>query len=118
MDEPLKLGQFITNGDRRRDATHIALAPVTASCELRPGQRVGLVQRGNLELVGPCEKNIGVVDPWLILVTDTIQKGQRFLLLLDPNTITGLRHVWRHSSFTEAVQIKLRENLDARPLST
>lgn len=108
MDQGPRLGQIIEDGDRRRDAIHIAIAPVTAAERLTPGQHVGLVKRGNLELVGPCDRAIGVVDPFL---TEDVEPGQRFWLFLYPGTITGLRHVWTHPAFTaaaEAVKEKLR----------
>jgi hypothetical protein len=94
-----RLGQLIKDGDRRRDAIHIAVAPVTAAEVLRPGQHVGLVRPGDLEAVGPCDKPLGIVDPFL---PGPVEPGQRFWLFLYPNTITGLRHVWTHPAFTAA----------------
>jgi hypothetical protein len=108
MEQAPQLGQLINNGDRRRDAIHIAVAPVTAAKRLSPGWHVGLIEPGNLELVAPSESNIGVVDPFL---TQDVEPGQRFWLFLYPGTITGLRHVWSHPAFTAAaaaVKEKLR----------
>ena len=94
------LGRLITDGGRRRDAVHVAVAPVTAAGRLAPGQHVGFVHPGDIEVVGAVEKPIGVVDPFL---RADVQPGERFWLFLDPNTVTSLRHVWTHPAFAPRV---------------
>ena len=96
MDQGPQLGRKIENGNRCRDAIHIAVAQVTALVRLRTGTDVGLVDSENPELVGPCDNNIGIVDPFL---TSDIEAGERFWLFLYPNTVTGMRHVWKHPAF-------------------
>jgi hypothetical protein len=86
------LGQPPGENDRR-DAIHIAIAPVTAAGELRPGQHVGPLPDGRF---GVADKPIGIVDPFL---PGPVRDGQPFWLCLYPYTITSLRHVWTHPSF-------------------
>lgn len=87
-----EVGKLIEDNAARRDAIHVAVAPVEAAEDLLPGQHVGLVVGKASAGVEP----IGVVDPFL---TATILKGQRFWLFLYPNTVTSLRHVWTHPAF-------------------
>lgn len=88
-----KLGALI-EGVEQRDAVHVAIAPVTATEELRPGQDIGFVE-GSLELVGPVNC-IGIVDPFL---KHGVRMGQRFWMFLYPQSIISLRHDWTHPAF-------------------
>jgi hypothetical protein len=82
----------------QRDAVHVAIAPMTAGTMLRPGERVCIID-GKL-FPGPLSdsESIGVVDPFM---HHMVKEGQRTYLLLDPNTITGMRHHWQHPAFEE-----------------
>lgn len=80
-----------------RDAIHLAVEPSVAAVRLFPGQDVGFVEGG----MGPCNKPVGIVDPFL---KSTVSPGQHFWLLIYPRQITSLRHVWEHPSFPGAAQ--------------
>jgi hypothetical protein len=93
--QDLGLGKII-KGEAFRDAIHIAVAPVIAhDSPLHAGDRIGLVD-GKAVHEKNCDEAIGVVDPYL---RKPVLRGQKFWLLLFPNTIEGLRHEWRHPAF-------------------
>ena len=106
----LPIGRLIT-ADEGRDAVHVAVAPTTAPCELRPGQHVD--QHGCPE--GPGVVPVGIVDPFL---REPMRFGQRFWLFLYPNTVTSLRHEWTHPAFSSTspaeVNQAIKEYLDQR----
>lgn len=89
-----KLGQLI-DGTARRDAVHVAIAPVQAAERMTPGQRCGVRFDG---CAWTRAKIIGIVDPFL---TEPVEEGQWFYLCLFPGTVTGMRHHWSHPSFEE-----------------
>jgi hypothetical protein len=93
------LGQ-LPGDDDRRDAIHIAIIPVIASGELRPGQHVGPLPDDRFGVV---ERPIGVVDPFL---RGPVKDGERFWLCLYPYSITSLRHVWTHPAFQPKLPVK------------
>jgi len=94
----IKLGKLI-DGPAFRDAIHIAVVAVTSDEELEPGTHVGLVE-GSVNKVQHLNAlygtEIGIVDPFL---KSAIKPGQRFWLVLYPQTITSLRHEWTHPAF-------------------
>jgi len=86
----VKLGKLI-EGRVKRDAVHVAIAPLVAGEELAPGQHIGVDDEGYARSgVIPL---IGVVDPFL---RTNVNTGGRFWILLYPETVTSLRHEWSH----------------------
>lgn len=87
--------------DARRDAVHIAVAPVVAGDILDPCSHVWLDGDGVAFFFGLPEgsRRLGIVDPFR---DSRVMKGELFWLCLYPGTITGLRHVWSHPAFLPA----------------
>lgn len=100
------LGSLITDGELRRDAIHVAVAPVTAAHALPAGYHVGFVPPGQTETVGDVGEDgekIGIIDPFYQKDgLGWVSPGERCWLMLYPGTVTGLRHVWSHPAFAEA----------------
>jgi hypothetical protein len=101
-----KLGRRLEGDDEKRDAIHVAIAPVVADERLWPGQDVGFIDN-SLERVGVSDRPIGIVDPFL---TSAVCPDDRFWLLLYPGSVTSMRHEWLHPSFHER---KTREESEA-----
>lgn len=91
MSDDLPIGKILNDHIAERDAIHVAVIPVVAEHKLTPGQRIGLTPNGLAS--GTADKHIGIVDPFL---TCDVRMGQRFFMFLFPNTVTGMRHHWRH----------------------
>lgn len=89
----IPLGRIV-EGKGCRDAVHVAIAPVTAGMVLGPGNRVN-IENGYAFQTNDTNYT-GVVDPFLRVV---LQKGDRFYVLMVPETITSIRHEWTHPSF-------------------
>lgn len=90
----MKLGKGI-----RRDCAHSPLLPVTAEVALVRAQKVvlrGIIcPKTGYPVVEPAETAIffGVVDPFL---DEEIRPGDCFYVMVQPGTVTSLRHVWTH----------------------
>ena len=97
--EPITTLGTILRDKAERDAIHIAIAPVTAAEKLYPGQHVGFVE-GSTHIVSASRPTIGIIDPFL---TSAVFQDHRCWLMLYPNTITGLRHEWKHPAFEPPV---------------
>jgi hypothetical protein len=83
-----------------RDAIHLAVEPVTAGEELKPGQHIGLRDNAAYSANGIHIKLIGIVDPFL---PKPVAKGEKFWLVVYPRQISSLRHVWEHPDFPPSV---------------
>lgn len=90
-----KLGQLL-GIDAKRDAIHIAIAPVISSGSINPGEHIGFTEDGTVGI--RAKVKIGIADPFL---KNTISNGERFYMFLYPNTVTGMRHEWSHPDFQE-----------------
>lgn len=97
-DEHTGLGKLI-EGDKERDAVHVAIAPVTAGENLRQGQKVCLVGTDRVMAAASPQEWDGIVDPFL---TAPVAQGQRFWLWMRPGSITSLRHDWTHPAMERA----------------
>lgn len=78
-----------------RDAVHVAVIQVRAAENLKVGQHIGFAEGGYLVTASPSPNYplLGIVDPYL---AKDPAKGEQFWMMLYPNTITGLKHVWDH----------------------
>ena len=85
-----KLGE-LTDYTAQRDAVHVAIAPITAPEKIFPGQKVDANGR-------PGRQSVGIVDPFL---NTPVLPGQQCYIILFPNTVTDLRHEWKHPAFDE-----------------
>lgn len=97
MQDVPSIGQ-LCDKDAKRDAIHIAVAPIVAASMLVPNEPVVLNEEGEA-VSAEYDEAIGVVDPFLQGVREVVNPGETFWLFLKPNTITGLRHVWSHPAF-------------------
>lgn len=96
-----------------RDAIHLAVECVQAGPKhLWAGERVYRRKDGTYAGVNDedKEKVVGIVDPFL---SEDVEPGQWFWLVLMPRTIRSLRHVWTHPDFDDApVEAKVETEHD------
>jgi hypothetical protein len=95
MKEKIEIGKLLEKSDIRRDAIHIAVIPVTIGYPMEPGTKVFYVKSTGEVFPNADEdqKAIGIIDPYL---SKPLEVGDRAYLFLYPDTITSLRHVWKH----------------------
>lgn len=102
----------------KRDAIHLAVEPVKANEDLKPGQRIGIVwdtygvawaiPAGTDYAAGyqdehgmPVIKQApyhGIVDPFLL---NGPKEGESFWFVMRPREVRSLRHCWSHPDFPE-----------------
>jgi len=92
------LGKLVRTKDSERDAIHIAIISVTADCTLKPGVDVAVIARNDDFFATIEGYTVGIVDPFL---KQDVKKGERFHVLLYPNTVTSLKHSWTHPSIKD-----------------
>src|SRR5688572_9996159 len=98
MSDNIKLVQ-IPPAVAKRDAIHVAIIPIVAGELIAMGEHVGIGKDGKAYSGDNTEiETIGIVDPFLLKY---VKKGETFWLLLYQNTITGMRHHWKHPAFEE-----------------
>lgn len=93
-DTQQTIGKF-HNATYERDAIHVAIMSVVANEHLEPGEHIGFTEHGYRVTANPRGgyKLIGIVDPFL---PKDVKEGDRFWMMLYPNTITSLKHLWTH----------------------
>lgn len=105
----IKLG---TTPDKsaQRDAIHVAIIPIVAAENLKPGQHVRVEADYRAHALydwykdpAKYENAVGIVDPFL---KHPVTKGETFWLLLYQNTIKGMRHHWQHPTFPDGLDRK------------
>lgn len=104
MKDVPDVGRLIPEGEAaRRDAIHVAVAPVEAAECMNPGDRIGLDKEGKAIMILDAQDGevLGIVDPYLKYM---VNQGERFYMFLLPGTITGLRHLWTHPAFDRRTQ--------------
>lgn len=93
-----------------KDAVHVAIVSVRASLAMEPGSKCLMNENG--EAYPSNNKSIGIADPFL---KGTIKRGQNFLLILNPDAIDNVQHIWDHPKFSFApptTPIKLNRTLE------
>ena len=81
----------IIDDTQKRDAIHLAVEPIQAREILTPGQHITAIGSSQ-------GKHIGIVDPFL---TESVNPGEWFWLVVYPRQINSLRHVWTHPDFID-----------------
>lgn len=93
--------------DAKRDAIHVAVAPLRASDPLKAGDRVWVSDgRAFKETAAMKAHTVGIVDPFL---TVPIYPGDKIWVVLFPGTAKGLRHAWSHPDFPDETEVVVED---------
>jgi hypothetical protein len=94
----LPLGKLL-DADAKKDATHVAVAPViVGDHSLSPGVHVAVVC--GYANAAPRAACVGIIDPFL---PRPASPGDRVWVFMYPKSITDLRHDWSHPAFPDEV---------------
>ena len=85
-------------GPEGRDAVHIAIVAVQATCNLYAGLPVAINSKGQAYHVNNRSDAVGIIDPFL---QDEVKAGGWFWLCMFPKTVVNLRHDWEHPAFNK-----------------
>lgn len=82
-----------------RDAIHVATIKLKSGGTLRRGEPFKMDSNGDRAL--PCDfaNKIGIVDPFND--HEEYYSGEYFTGWMEPGTVTGIQHMWAHSSFPD-----------------
>lgn len=95
-DQTLERIGTILDETAEKDAVHFAVLPVISADDyLYAGNQIKFVFGSTTHVKSARDgaSAQGVVDPF---ITDSIQKGDRFFMFMNPGSITSLRHEWTH----------------------
>lgn len=112
------LGTIITEKEKR-DAIHLAVIPAVAGQLLAVGADVFIGDDGlayHAYRKTQDKEFVGIVDPFL---SEIVDEGERFWLIIYPRKITSLRHVWEHPAFPNESEAEkpAREEADQEAIS-
>lgn len=102
MKGDIGIGKLIYQ-ERHRDAIHIAVCPIEAGEDLKPGQHAFPDKHGKA-VAADAMISVGIVDPFLM---KPVKKGDKFYLFLHPGSIESIRHEWIHPYFDNVKPIKI-----------
>ncbi len=96
--DTLKIGHIIRT-PQSRDAIHMAIIPIEAGEDIRPGHHVGI--KDGKATTDKSVKRIGIVDPFLGF---GVLEGQVFWLFIYPGGIGSLKHHWTHPELDKVTE--------------